>query len=77
MSHRTWIDRAGRSWQVRPRSRSEWEFEPLPGNSESARTARAPSWQDDPFELSREELQRLFDAAPDPSRPRPPSPFGD
>ncbi len=77
MSHRTWIDRAGRSWQVRPRSRSEWEFEPLPGNSESARIARAPSWQDDPFELSREELQRLFDAAPHPDRPRPPSPFGD
>jgi hypothetical protein len=47
------------------------------GNSETARTARAPSWQDDPFELSREELQRLFDAAPDPNRPRPPSPFAD
>ena len=77
MSHRTWIDRAGRSWQIRPKSRSEWEFAPLPGNSESARIARSPSWQDDPFELSREELQRLFDAAPDPNRSRPPSPFGD
>jgi hypothetical protein len=34
-------------------------------------------WQDDPFELSNEELQKLFDAAPDPDRPRPPSPFKD
>jgi hypothetical protein len=49
----------------------------MPGNSEPSRTARAPTWQDDPFELSREELQRLFDAAPDPNRPRPPSPFAD
>ncbi len=77
MSHRTWTDRNGRPWQVRPRSRSEWEFEPLPGNRATARTARAPSWQDDPFELSREELQKLFDAAPDPDRRRPASPFKD
>ena len=77
MSHRTWIDRAGRSWQVRPRSRGSWVFEPLPGNPEKPRTARAPSWQDDPFELSKEELQRVFDAAPDPDRPRPMSPFLD
>ncbi len=77
MSHRTWIDRAGNSWQVRPHSRSEWEFEPLPGNPETARRARAPSWQDDPFELSIEELQRVFDSAPNPDRPRPKSPFLD
>lgn len=77
MSHRTWTDRAGRAWQVRPRSRSAWDFVPLPGNPASQRTARAPSWQDDPFELSREELQKLFDAAPDPDRPRPASPFDD
>ena len=77
MSHRKWNDRTGRPWQVKPLSRSEWEFEPLPGNDGRARRTRAPTWQEDPFELSNEELQRLFDAAPDPDRPRPPSPFGD
>ena len=77
MSHRTWTDRRGRRWEIRVRSRSEWVFVPVPGDPGPERAARAPSWQEDPFELSREELQRVFDAAPDPSRPRPPSPFRD
>lgn len=77
MSRRTWTDRRGLRWEIRVRTRSEWTFVPMPGNPEAERPTRAPSWQEDPFELSAEELQRLFDAAPDPSRPRPPSPFRD
>jgi hypothetical protein len=77
MSRRTWTDRRGLRWEIRVRTRSEWTFVPMPGNPGTERPTRAPSWQEDPFELSAEELQRLFDEAPDPSRPRPPSPFRD
>ncbi|MDT8435565.1 MAG: hypothetical protein RRA92_02300 [Gemmatimonadota bacterium] len=76
MSHRTWTDPEGGRWEVRPLSRGTWEFRPLPGNSGPSRTARAPSWQEDPFELSDAELRRVFEAARPPRRP-PPSPFRD
>ena len=77
MSYRKFIDAAGYSWTVRDRSRWEWQFQPEPGNPGPARTVRAPGHQDDPFELSTEELQRLLDSAPGGSRPRPPNPFKD
>lgn len=77
MSYRKFIDASGRAWSVRDRSRWEWEFQPEPGNPGSARTVRAPGHQDDPFELSREELQRLFDGAGAASRSRAPNPFKD
>jgi hypothetical protein len=69
VSFRRFPDRNGRRWEVRVIGRSEWSFEPVEGNPEPARSAGAPSYERDPFELSIEELQRLLDSAP-PPRPR-------
>jgi hypothetical protein len=77
MSFRKYVDDEGRSWQVRPVSRGEWRFEPLPGNAAPARSVRAPSWQEDPFELSREELGRLLGSATPRPGPTRRSPFKD
>jgi hypothetical protein len=77
MSYRKFVDRSGLAWSVRDRSRWEWHFEPEGGNPGPTRVARAPGHQDDPFELSNEELQRLLDSAPGAARPRAPNPFGD
>lgn len=64
MGYRRFVDRAGRVWEVKDRSRSEWIFEPAAGNPEPSRTVQAPSYEADPFELSNEELQRLLDRSP-------------
>lgn len=77
MSYRRFVDREGNAWRVRDRSRWEWHFEPEHGVAGPARVARAPTHQDDPFELSVEELQRLFDQARPSTRTRAPNPFGD
>lgn len=77
MSQRKFVDRDGRPWTIRDRSRWEWQFEPDHGNPESARSVRAPAYQDDPFELSTEELQRLLDSARSSTQLRAPNPFGD
>ena len=77
MAHRKFVDRDGRSWEVRPRSRAEWEFVPAGENPGPARTAAAPGYETDPFELSREELQRLLDTARAAPPRKKPSPFGD
>jgi hypothetical protein len=77
MSYRKFIDASGNAWRIRDRSRWDWEFQPEPGNPERARSVRAPGHQDDPFELSNEELQSLLDSARSPSRPRAPNPFED
>jgi hypothetical protein len=68
-------------------SRSEWRFEPLPGNPDTARRVRPPLYAgDDPFELSEQELQSILgnatlgDATPDAKTGRGTpgaSPFGD
>lgn len=77
MAYRKFVDSAGRAWEVRDRSSAEWEFTPLPGNPEPPRRVAAPGHESDPFELSAEEMQRLFDSA-DPGRGRRrASPFGD
>lgn len=71
------MDREGRRWEVRVRSRAEWGFEPVEGNPGPARTGAPPSYEADPFELSVEELQRALDSAQPPrSRPKQ-SPFLD
>ena len=70
MSYRKLVDRDGQAWQIRDRSRWEWTFEPDGGNPGPARTVRAPTYQEDPFELSAEELQSLLDSARSSSRPR-------
>lgn len=77
MGHRTFVDRNGNGWQIRPVTKAKWEFLPEPHNSERPRTVSAPSHERDPFELSKEELQALLDSAPPPSTRSKPSPFLD
>ncbi|MFQ5747232.1 MAG: hypothetical protein ACE5HF_08450 [Gemmatimonadota bacterium] len=78
MAYRKFVDRAGRSWEVRDLSRAEWTFEPLRGNDEPARRVRAPGYQNDPYELSDRELQALLDSASgSPTRPSADSLFKD
>jgi hypothetical protein len=62
MGYRKFTDNNGNVWEVRDRTRSEWDFEPLPGNRERPKSVPAPGYEKDPFELSVEELQRLFDS---------------
>ncbi len=69
MANRTFSDRSGNRWEIRTRSRSEWEFEPIEGNPGPARLVTPPGYESDPYEMSVEELQRLLDAA----APRKPS----
>ncbi|NIM50590.1 MAG: hypothetical protein GTN62_09700 [Gemmatimonadales bacterium] len=77
MGYRRFTDREGNVWEVRDRSKREWQLEPVRGNPKPPVTASAPGYESDPFELSIEELQRLLDSAqPAPSRPRK-SPFRD
>ncbi len=64
MSHRTFSDRRGNRWEVRVASRSEWRFEPLPGNQVAPHRIHPPLYAgDDPFELSEQELQSMLGAA--------------
>jgi hypothetical protein len=77
MGFRRFVDREGREWEIRARGRSEWEFVPAANNPGPGRSAAAPGYETDPFELSVEELQRLLDAAPVPRARSRPSPFKD
>jgi hypothetical protein len=77
MANRTFTDRSGERWEVRTRSRSEWEFEPIEGNPGPARLGSPPGYEADPYELSVEELQRLLDAAAPRRKPKGKSPFLD
>jgi len=77
MAERRFVDRDGRRWAVRVRSRHEWEFEPVEGNSEAPRLGAPAGYEQDPYEMSVEELQRLVDAARPRSGPRTKSPFLD
>ncbi|MCZ0935585.1 MAG: hypothetical protein OXJ54_10425 [Gemmatimonadetes bacterium] len=82
MSHRKFSDRRGERWEVRVASRSEWRFEPLPGNPGAPHRVRPPLYAgDDPFELSEQELQSILgtatpEARTDRGSPRA-SPFGE
>ncbi len=78
MAYRNFTDRQGRKWEIRERSRSEWELHPAGDNRERMRTVRSPGYEKDPFELSVEELVRLLDEPDILGRSRPPkSPFAD
>ncbi len=77
MAFRKFVDRDGHEWEVRPRTRSDWNLEPFGSNPHHARNAPSPGYEKDPFELSREELQKLLDSAPVPKTRAKPSPFGD
>jgi len=82
VSHRKFSDRRGNRWEVRVASRSEWRFEPLPGNPGTPHRVHPPLYAgDDPFELSEQELQSILGAATPEARtdrggPRA-SPFGE
>jgi hypothetical protein len=77
MANRTFSDRSGNRWEIRTRSRSEWEFEPIEGNPGPARLATPPGYESDPYELSVEELQTILDAAAPRRPPKTKSPFLD
>jgi hypothetical protein len=77
MGYRTFTDRDGTRWEVRARTRSEWEFHPAGDQPGRPRTVASPGYEKDPFELSVEELQRLLDGSdPGPAR-QAKSPFKD
>ncbi len=63
MGYRRFVDRAGRAWEVRDETKSEWAFVPQSGNLMDRTIVPAPGYDNDPFELSNEELQKLLDAA--------------
>ena len=77
MAFRKFVDRDGHEWEVRPRTRSDWDLTPFGGNPHQSRNAPSPGYEKDPFELSREELQKLLDSAPIPRPRAKKSPFGD
>lgn len=78
MADRNFTDREGRRWEVRVRTKSEWELLPVGENRERMRTVRPPGYEPDPFEMSEEELQRLLDGPAEAVRTRSPkSPFRD
>lgn len=78
MAYRTFTDKQGRTWEVRDRTKSEWELIPVGSNRERERFVRSPGYEKDPFELSIEELQRLLDEPEGGARSRPhKNPFTD
>jgi hypothetical protein len=74
---RKFLDRDGHEWEVRPRTKSDWDLEPRGSNPSRARSVRSPGYEKDPFELSREELQSLLDASSAPTTRSVKSPFKD
>jgi hypothetical protein len=63
MSYRKFTDRSGAVWQVKDETLNRWVFDPVPGNPGDPRAVAAPTYTDDPFEMSEGELQRLLDKA--------------
>lgn len=77
MGFRQFTDREGRTWEVRTPSKDRWAFEPTGENPAKPRTVRSPGYERDPFELSKEELQRLLDESGEGPRRSAKSPFQD
>jgi hypothetical protein len=77
MAFRTFVDRAGLHWEVRPQSRDEWELSPTGDNPGPARTVPPPGYETDPYEMSREELLLLLDQSAARSVRKVKNPFGD
>ena len=77
MAFRKFVDREGHEWDVRPRSRSEWDLEPAGMNPGKARSVASPGYEKDPYELSKEELQVLLDQARPPKARDLKNPFAD
>jgi len=62
MGYRRFTDREGTTWEVRDVSNAEWELVPVSAAGGRPVRVRAPTYENDPFEVSGEELQRLLDA---------------
>ena len=79
MGYRRFDDKNGNTWEVRDKSSSRWDFEPVGGNPARPVSVDAPGYQADPFELSVEELQQLLGDVSDEQARRKPkkSPFVD
>ena len=77
MGFRRFTDRDKQQWEIRDVSRSRWEFAPVGDNPQPARSGAPPGYEQDPYELSQEELQALLDAASAPSKRVVKNPFGD
>ena len=77
MAFRKFTDRDKQEWEVRPRSRTEWELCPTGGNPGQQRSVPSPSYESDPYELSQEELQGLLDRSSAQTRRGVKNPFGD
>ena len=78
MADRSFLDQQGRRWEIRVRSKSEWELIPAGDNRERRRFVHPPGYERDPFEMSVEELQRLLDEPDQTGRSKSPkSPFKD
>lgn len=63
MAYRKFIDREGHAWEIVNRSKREWVLEPVEGNPGPRRAIEPPSYERDPFEMSKEELQTLLDGS--------------
>ena len=78
MAYRNFVDKQGRKWEIRARTKSEWELVPVGDNRDRERTVRPPGYEPDPFEMSIEELQKLLDEPDTLGRSKPSkSPFKD
>ena len=77
MGFRRFTDQDKRVWEIRPTSRSEWEFSPSGENLERPRTVPSPGYEKDPYELSQEELQRLLDSSRVAATRQVRNPFGE
>jgi len=63
MGFRRFTDRDKLSWEIRPVGRGEWQFSPVGENTGRPCIVQSPGYEKDPYELSQEELQTLFDGA--------------
>ena len=77
MGFRKFIDRDKKEWEIRDVSRLEWEFSPAGDNQQRGRRVPPPGYEQDPYELSQEELQRLLDASTPQAERSKQSPFKD
>ena len=77
MAFRKFVDRDGYEWEVRPRTKSDWDLEPVGRNPNRGRAVASPGYEKDPFELSKEELQGLLDSSSPPKARDVKNPFKD
>lgn len=77
MGYRKFVDRDGNEWEVRDLSKAGWEFVPIAGNRRPGRNVPVPTYENDPFEMSEQELQKLLDGVGDARSHPKNSPFKD